>query len=325
MSAFVALLGVTLTAGAVLGGPRGPSPEQAEKLVTAAQASGRPPECRSGTGASSRASRLTIWDRARQPHLQRYCDLLGRAQAKLDASPAAAREAARLADKVLPGKASPWVLIGRAHVRLQDFPRALNDFQKARSLDPRSVEDPAALHDLAIAQRKAGKLHDAMTTYRILVPRLGLLPTTDDRIAVLIEAAALAMSRGPSGLEEASALLGEARAQPLSTHDPLTLGLLALVLDRGGKTQEAEAVLDEIHRAHLAGTLMSRTNAPHDMLVHPAEWDALIALVLEREDRARAIAAWRRYLDAQPDPVFEKHAAQHLEALQRAPGRPRLR
>ena len=323
MSAIVALLGVTLTAGAVLGGPRGPSPTEAERLVTAAQASGRPPECR--TGGSTRANRLTIWDRARQPHLQRYCDLLGRARAKLDASPAAAREAARLADQVLPGKAAPWVMIGRAHVRLKDYPRALQDFQKARKLEPRCIEDPASLHDLAIAQRQAGKLAEAMVTYRVLVPRLGLLPTTDDRIAVLIEAAALAMSHGPSGLDEASALLTEARAQPLSKHDPITLGLLALALDRAGMAQESEAVLDEILHAHLNGSLLSRTSTPDDMLVLAADWDAVLALVLERDDRARAIASWRRYLDAKPVPKFEEHAKRRLQALQRSPVRPRGR
>ena len=203
MASALALLGAALVLGPLLAQPRGPAAQESDRLAMAAQSSGRPKECRQ---AGPHRQRLTIWDRARQPQLQRYCDLLGRAHAQIQRSPAAAREAAVLADQVLPGKAAPWVVIGRANVRLGDFPQALDDFQKARSIDPRSIEEPSSLHALAIAQSKAGKSDDAMGTYRILVPRLALLPDTDDRVAVLLEAASMASSRGPSGLAEATAL-----------------------------------------------------------------------------------------------------------------------
>jgi len=314
MPSVLPLLGVTLLGSAILAGPRGPSPRDAERLAMAAQASGRPAECRTGPTTASRRRRLTVWDRVRQPHLQRYCDLLGRAQTKLDGSPAAAREAALLADQVLPGKAAPWVLVGRAHVRLRDFPQALRDFEKARGLDPRSIEDPSSLHDLALAQRQSGKLSDAMTTYRVLVPRLGLLPTTDDRVAVLLEAAALAMNRGSDGLDEATALLSEARAQPLSKHDPIVLGMLALALDRAGMGQESDAVLEAIHRGNLARQLVSQDPAS---LPFASDWDAIVALASERDDRPRAIASWQRYLEVKPPPVFAAHAKARLEALRR--------
>ncbi|MFW5741511.1 MAG: hypothetical protein ACOC1F_14240, partial [Myxococcota bacterium] len=318
-SSLAHLLGVTLIGGAVLFGSRGPSPRDAERLAMAAQASGRPKECR-GQADGARQRRLTIWDRAKQPHLHRYCDLLGRAQAKLDGSPAAAREAARLADQVLPGMAAPRVIIGRAYVRLRDFDQALRYFHKARKLDARSIEDPPSLHDLALAQRHAGKLPEAMATYRVLVPRLGLMPAADDRVAVLAEAAALAMARGKAGLDEALALLQEARAQPLSKHDPIVLGLLALALDRAGAQQEAEAVLDELHRANLAGELVSR-RTPSEMLAYPGDWDAIVGLVLETTDPAGALAAWKRYAEATPAPVFAEHAATHIDKLRRtAPG-----
>lgn len=300
-------------------GPRGPSPEQADRLAMAAQASGRPKECK---GASpSGKSRLTIWDRARQPHLARYCDLLGRAHAKLIDKPSAAREAALLADQVLPGQAAPWVTIGRAHVRLRDYARAVQDFEKARKLDPRSIEDPSSLHDLAIAQRKTGKLQEAMTTYRVLVPRLGLLPSSSDRIEVFIEAASLSTTRGNDGLDEALALLAEARSQPLSSHNAVVLALLALTFDRAGKTQEANAALDAIHRASLSRQLAAQESSASQLLTHTHEWSAMLALVLEAEDPPRALASWQKYLEAKPQPPFADHAKRRHDALKRAPAR----
>lgn len=267
----------------------------------------------------SHQQRLTIWDLAKQPHLQRYCDLLGRAHTQIERSPAAAREAAVLANQVLPGKAAPWVVIGRANVSLGDFQQALEDFQKARTIEARSIEDPSSLHALAIAQSKAGKLQDAMETYRVLVPRLQLLPDTDDRVAVLLAAASVNLRRGPSGLAEASALLSEARAQPLSQHDPSVLGMLALVLDRSSRRAEADAVLELLARANLIAQLASKDPASLRFLHDPNEWNAVVALALEREDRVRAIASWERYAQAKPAPPFLDHANAHLDALRKGP------
>ncbi len=319
--ASVLLLGTTALLGILLATPRGPAAQPSDRLAMAAQASGRPKECRKG-GERSRQARWTIWDHARQPDLLRYCDLLGRGHALLDRSPASAREAASLADQVLPGKAAPLVLTGRAHVRLRDFDRALQDFRKARAIDPRSLEEPGALHDLAITQKHTGALEDAAATYRILVPRLDLLPDMDDRVAVLLEAAALAMNRSTPGLDEATALLSQARAMPLSKHSPLVLGLLALALDRASSPEQADAVLDTLHRSNGAAVIATLDPASLSFLANPADWNAVLAITLEREDRARAITTWERYVAGKPPEPHVAHAKARIDALRKASVRP---
>ena len=228
--------------------------------------------------------------------------------AKLETKPAAAREAALLADQVLPGKAAPWVIVGRADVRLRDFGQAVEDFQKAKTIDARSAEDPQALHDLALALRMTNKPQLALDTYRLLVPRLGLIPATDARVLILLEAASLAMSTGKEGLGEAVSFLSEARALPLSQHDALVLGLLALALDRSGMTQEASAIADEMDRSGASSRVAASEPSSFSFLATPSEGLALIAFALERSEPVRAAQAWERYANTQPTPTYVEHA-----------------
>ncbi|HTN85018.1 MAG TPA: hypothetical protein VL242_15070, partial [Sorangium sp.] len=156
-------------------------------LVAAAAAAGRPPEC------SARSSRAiargpSIWERARAPELPRYCDLLARGQAQLGDNPEAARESARVADQILPGHAAPQVLLARAALALGSAEDAARAFDRARRIDPRSVEDPHTLHDLARSLARTGKRDEALAMYRALVPRIDLLGTADHRALVLLEA-----------------------------------------------------------------------------------------------------------------------------------------
>ncbi|WP_437952999.1 tetratricopeptide repeat protein [Sorangium sp. So ce296] len=228
------------------------------ELVAAAAAAGRPPEC------SARSSRAiargpTVWERARAPELPRYCDLLARGQAQLGSNPEAAREAARLADQLLPGHAAPQVLLARAALALGSPEDAARAFDRARGIDPRSVEDPHTMHDLARSLARTGKHDEAIAIYRALVPRIDLLGTADQRALVLLEAAHLSMAaagaaaKPPSGaaaqgargdLDEAIAYLREARqrAQTQLARD-VTLSL-ALALDRAGDKAQADAALD---------------------------------------------------------------------------------
>ncbi|WP_437334893.1 hypothetical protein [Sorangium sp. So ce394] len=228
------------------------------ELVAAAAAAGRPPEC------SARSSRAiargpTVWERARAPELPRYCDLLARGQAQLGSNPEAAREAARLADQLLPGHAAPQVLLARAALALGSPEDAGRAFDRARGVDPRSVEDPHTMHDLARSLARTGKRDEAIAIYRALVPRIDLLGTADQRALVLLEAAHLSMAaagaaaKPPSGaaaqgargdLDEAIAYLREARqrAQTQLARD-VTLSL-ALALDRAGDKAQADAALD---------------------------------------------------------------------------------
>ncbi|WP_437306493.1 hypothetical protein [Sorangium sp. So ce388] len=232
-------------------------------LVAAAAAAGRPPEC------SARSSRAiargpSIWERARAPELPRYCDLLARGQAQLGDNPEAARESARVADQILPGHAAPQVLLARAALALGSAEDAARAFDRARRIDPRSVEDPHTLHDLARSLARTGKRDEAIAMYRALVPRIDLLGTADHRALVLLEAAHLSMAAAGAGattaaattaagapgagaradLDEAIAYLREARqrAQTQLARD-VTLSL-ALALDRAGDKAQADAALE---------------------------------------------------------------------------------
>lgn len=201
--------------------------------------------------------RPTIWQLARTPELGRYCDLVARAKSQLSTDPKAAAASAKAADTALPGRAAPRVLLARAAFALGKVDDAAKDFEAARAIDVRSVEDPPTMHDLAQVLRKTGKLDEALAVYRALVPRIDLLAPADRRILVLLEAAHVSMAvagKTPStaagskpSLDEALAYLREARQRPPTARANDVLVSLALVLDRSGDRVQADAVLADAH------------------------------------------------------------------------------
>jgi tetratricopeptide (TPR) repeat protein len=298
---------------------------QGASLSAAAAASGRPPEC---TSASKRALAKgpSIWELARVPTLQQYCDLMARAHAQLPTMPDAARRAAEEADKALPGRAAPLVVLARAALALGDATEAARAFERARGIDPRSVEDPATMHDLGRALRKIGKRDEALVVYRALVPRIDLLGTASVRVSVLLEAAHVSMAAEAAGtapptiaelaaqalreaplakgkptkpearprtppLDEAIAYLREARQRPATQLAGDVLLSLALTLDRAGSRDEADAVLAEAERAgvHVKGQTL-------DYLALSEDRAAIEALASESSDRPAAQKAWEAYL-----------------------------
>lgn len=294
----------TLLLSAILSLPlpadRGPS------LTAAAAAAGRPPEC----AARSRraiAKGPTVWERARVPSLQRYCDLIARAHAQLASNPEGARDAAKLADQALSGRAAPAVVLARAALSLGSAEEAAREFERARAIDPRSVEDPSTMHDLARALRLTGKRDEALAVYRALVPRVDLLGTLDRRVATLLEAAHVAMAAATTApsvdaggsaaggdakarlLEEAAAYLREARLRPPTQLAGDVLLSLALVLDRAGDKAQADAALGSAAEAG------ARPRAS-DYLAAEEDRAALSALSLERSDPAAAAEQWQAFL-----------------------------
>ena len=294
----VALLGTT-TAGS----PGG----SGNSLLASAAASGRPRECASNArrGLSRGPS---VWEVARVPNLQRYCDLVARAHAQLATTPDAAKESAELAEETLPGRASPAVILARASLALGSVDDAAKSFAAARAIDPRSLEDPSTMHDFARVLVKTGKIGDAITVYRALVPRIDLLATADKRVSVLLEAAHVSMAaegRERSGaadrpsadkpaerrLDEAAAYLREARQRPATQFTGDVLLSLVLALDRAGDRELAEAALADAHR------LTAKTRAGVlDYLAAPEDKLALDALSLEGSDRGAAIKSWETFL-----------------------------
>lgn len=280
-------------------------------LSAAAAAAGRPPEC----GSRSRralAKGPSVWELARVPNLQRYCDLVARAQTELASSPKDARRSAEDADKALPGHAAPAVVIARASLALGQLDEAAKAFARARAADARSVEDPKAMHDLARVLAGTGKRDEALSVYRALVPRVDLLGSTDRRVLVMLEAAHLSMTAEGAGgppspgelakprvtprrhLDEAAAYLREAQQLPPSALSGEVMLSLALVLDRSGAREEADAMLAEAVR----GGVKVRAGSPGSLgyVAAPEDRAALEALSAEGSDRAAAIKGWEAYL-----------------------------
>jgi tetratricopeptide (TPR) repeat protein len=241
---------------------------------------------------------------------------MARAHAQLPTMPDGARRAAEEADKALPGRAAPAVVLARAALAMGDATEAARAFERARAIDPRSVEDPATMHDLGRALRKTGKRDEALVVYRALVPRIDLLGTASVRVSVLLEAAHVSIAAEGAGtapptmaelakgkpakadtrprtppLDEAIAYLREARQRPATQLAGDVLLSLALTLDRAGSRDEADAVLAEAERAgvHVKG-------APLDYLAVPEDRAALEALASESSDRPAAQKAWEAFL-----------------------------
>lgn len=296
---------------------------QGASLSAAATASGRPSECMSSSKRAL-AKGPSIWELARVPTLQHYCDLMARAHAELPTMPESARRAAEEADRLLPGHAAPAVVLARAALAVGAIDEAARAFERARAVEPRSVEDPATMHDLARVLVKTGKRDEALTLYRALVTRVDLLSSTDRRVSVLLEAAHVSMaSEGMGGavrtagelvnperptnavtmgralpipqhrarLDEAIAYLREARQRPPTQLVGDVLLSLALALDRAGAKEEADATMAEAERA---GARL-RTGAL-EYLATAEDRAALEALAIESSDRAAAQKAWESYL-----------------------------
>ncbi|WP_437506246.1 hypothetical protein [Sorangium sp. So ce1099] len=301
-------------------------------LVAAAAAAGRPPEC------SARASRAiargpSVWERARAPELPRYCDLLARGQAQLGDSPEAARESARVADQILPGHAAPQVLLARAALALGSAEDAARAFDSARRIDPRSVEDPPTLHDLARSLARTGKRDEAIAMYRALVPRIDLLGTADHRALVLLEAAHLSMAAAGAPTAAAGAPTTVAGAPTTAAGAP-TAAAGAPTAAAGAPTAAgapaagASADLDEAIAYLREARQRAQTQLARDVTLSLAlaldragdkaqadaalEGEAAGAAPEAARTRAEAAAARARAADQHAGAAEREHAADHL-------------
>lgn len=170
------------------------------------------------------------------------------------------------------------------------------------------------MHDLARVLARTGQRDEALAVYRALVPRVDLLGTPDRRVSALIEAAHLSMAAEAAGtatrpsdvgkkgaraaLEEAAAYLREARQRPATPLAGDVLLSLALVLDRAGVREQADAALAEAQRSGDADRFRSATRTPRapDYLAAPEDAVALAALAAEGSDRIAAQKAWEAFL-----------------------------
>jgi tetratricopeptide (TPR) repeat protein len=284
-------------------------------LTAAAQASGRPAEC------AAHARPINRWDAARDPEVDRYCDLLARGFGELPFAPDTARERADAADRVSPGHAATAVLRGRAYAGLKDYPHALIELERARALDARSLDDPATLRDLARILSRSGRNPEALVVYRALGPRLALFPQADERAKTFLEGAELAFGLGSSALDDAIAFLSEAKQLAVRDLQWRIASELALALDRRGRKDEAASLALDLGRRLRKESLPVTSDDSAKSLSGFAEQQAAVALVLESVDPQKASQIWERYLGIVGDEApWRDHARKRLEAL-KAPRR----
>jgi tetratricopeptide (TPR) repeat protein len=284
-------------------------------LVVLAQAAawttGRPPECGDPGGRGA-----NVWERAKSPELRRYCDLVASASSKLAGTTAMAEAAlasAREADTVLPGRAAPRVLEGRALAALGKLDEAFKALTDARSRDPAAFDDPLALLAWARVLARTGHADGAAEAYRALLPRASAIAASE-RASASVEAGLVAMARGTTGLDEAVAALREGLREAQDETQGVAAESLALALDRRGDVDEAKALVAEHGRGD-PRTVLVTARAKELLAVAPGETNALAALALEASDAAGARDAWDRYLAASPSGPWAAHARAHLAAL----------
>ena len=294
-------------------------------LVPLAEASGagalgsRPAECALSEGLKS----ANAWERAKEPNLRRYCDALASGMAKLVGTgpstlvkdvPAIADEA----DRLLPGRSAPSVLKGRALLRLGKPDEALAALAEAKRRDDRALDDPVALLVWARANARTGHLAEAAQGYRAALPRTSAL-ATPERAAASFEAGMTVMELGPNGIDDAVAMLRQARRDAQDALGSASVLALALALDRAGQRDEARSALAE--RGHAdAKTVLADPRVAVALADAGAttETDALLAIGLEAADPSAAREAWRRYAEG-PRPWAE-HARARLGAAPRKAG-----
>ncbi len=283
----------------------------------------RPAEC--GMQEGFRAANK--WERAKEPNLQSYCTLLASGTAKLVNAGALAKDVPGIADeadKLLPGRAAPSVLKGRALLQLGKPQDALKALEEARSRDDRALDDPVALLAWARANARTGHFDEAAQAYRAALPRTSGL-STSERSAASFEAGMIVMAQGAKGVDDAVAMLRQARREAQDAMQLAAVVGLALALDRSGQKEEAKAVLAERVREGAKPVLKDARvlDALADAgVAHEA--DALLATALESSDPAAARESWKRYLDgAGGKGPWADHARAHEAARPRGDGKSR--
>ncbi len=256
----------------------------------------RPAEC----GISEGFKAANLWERAKEPQLRRYCDLLASGTAKLVNAGMLVKDVPQIADeadKLLPGRAAPLVLKGRAFLRLGQPKEALAALTAASKRDDRALDDPVALLAWARANARSGKLDEAASAYRAALPRTSAL-SAQERSSASFEAGMIVMAQGQKGIDDAVAMFRQARRDAQDAMQVASVVGLALALDRAGLREEAKAVLAERVREGAKNVLAEPKviEALADAGV-PHESDALVAIALEPTDAAGAREAWRKYVD----------------------------
>ncbi|MCB9606983.1 MAG: hypothetical protein H6716_10350 [Polyangiaceae bacterium] len=288
-------------------------PVEVQTLDAARESAPRPIECR----PARTESRRSLWTNARQPSLASYCRWLARGYSTLRQDPRTALEAADKAAKLRPKFAAPHWLAGQALIAIGRLSDAEQRFDQGFKLEPAGPSAPAQLQDAARIAFLRGKSVQALELYRRLVPQASLLSSQVRRHALFVEAALVRMAAGE--LDIAANYLAEARQRRGAPgFSSFVLGALALVLDRQGRTAEAQAVAKEAGGPGVLlrqlqylkhGKLSLLASLPH---VPEAELHAMAAVLAESPEQAKE--QWRAYLKSAPkDDRWRSHAEKKVK------------
>lgn len=275
-----------------------------------------------------------LWETAKHPALSKHCSLVMEGVRKFrEARFLDAIDYAQKAEELAPG-AGPWVVRGSAYARWGKQKEAVEAFEKAKSISARALDDAETLDDYGAALVQIGRLEDARKAFRALLPRVtgpqglcGARPQCDAAGRAYLTAGLLAMDEGPKSLDEAIAILREARAKS----DPIASDIkrfatlvLALALDRRGDVDQARELADEVAKGRGVPTEIPPEAAAR--FPEPEEGFAARAIGYEVSEPAAAIDAWKSYLSHGGDKrPFAAHAKQHLAALEKPGAKPKAK
>ncbi len=283
------------------------------------------PECLPLTSKGA-VQKSTLWAAAKHPALKEHCLELqqGIRRFRNGEFLQAVAQADR-AELTSPGQAGPHVVRGEALARWGKYKEASEAFEKARALHPRALDDAEVLDDLGFVQVRLGKLDEARKTYRALLPRvagpLGLCAVGGEceaAGAAYLTAGMLALEQGKDSIDEAVAVLREARGKspPTTNVRRVATLALALALDRRGDSGQArELTLDLAKTSGIPNELPTELSGRFPSL---EEALALRAIGLEATEPVVAVELWRKYLAAGGDKrAWADHAKLHIAAIEK--------
>lgn len=282
----------------------------------------RPSEC-----GSDGLKVANPWERAKEPQLRKYCDLIARGTSRLVGTGSGAGDVVGIADeadKMLPGRAAPGILRGRAYLKLNKPNEALAALVEAKKRDDRALDDPVALLAWARANARTGHLDEAAQAYRAALPRTSALAASE-RAGASFEAGMIVMAQGAKGVDDAVAMFRQARRDAQDAMQVASVVALALALDRSQQKDEAKAVLAERVRTDAKAILADPRVA--EALANAGvahENDALVATALESVDANGARESWKKYLEgAGGKGPWADHARAHEGGAGAKPAKPR--
>lgn len=282
------------------------------------------PECAVLFKGGADKTKPNLWESAKQPALGDHCALLQKGVQRInEGNFVAALDLAQKADDLTPGQPGPFVVRGSAYARWGKPKDALEAFEKAKARHARALDDATILDDYGSVLLRLGKVDEARRAYRALLPRVtgptgmcGVQTSCAAASLAYLTAGVLAMEEGPSGLEEAAAILKETRAKAIGDLQRVASLAFALALDRAGEAAQAREIAAEVVKTkgvpnEIAPEIAARFASMEE------GW-AMRAIGLEVAEPLAASDAWKAYLAAGGDKrAWAAHARAHLARLEK--------